>query len=329
MKAFVTGAAGFIGSFLCRDLLARGIEVTAFAMPGENIQLLKDRGIAVRVGDLTDAKSLKGCCDGMDIIFHLAARVRDWGPRQAFYAATYDTTQNLLEEAAGKVSRFVYVSSIAACGLGRHLKGHKESDPCFKSGVPYNDSKLDTEALIRDFASKKDLMFTIIRPANVIGPGSVWVWDILDHLRTLMSVPLMDGGRYSASLVYVENLTDGIVKAGTADAAKGQIYQFRDDWNVTWKQYLTDLGAMIGKKPGLPVPFLVAWWGGTVMEAVLTPLGIRPPVTRLAASVLGRDNDVDNTKAKTEIGWQTFTPYDEAMARIRNWVTNVYMKSLK
>jgi nucleoside-diphosphate-sugar epimerase len=52
-------------------------------------------------------------------------------------------------------------------------------------------------------------------------------------------------------------------------------------------------------------------------------------VTRLAASVLGRDNDVDNTKAKTEIGWQTFTPYDEAMARIRNWVTNVYMKSLK
>ena len=206
MKVFVTGAAGFIGSFLCRDLLARGIEVTAFAMPGENIQPLKDRGIAVRVGDLTDAKSLKGCCNGMDIIFHLAARVRDWGPRQAFYAATYDTTQNLLEEAAGKVSRFVYVSSIAACGLGRHLKGHKESDSCFKSGVPYNDSKLDTEALIRDFASKKDLMFTIIRPANVIGPGSVWVWDILDHLRTLMSVPLMDGGRYSASLVYVENL---------------------------------------------------------------------------------------------------------------------------
>lgn len=329
MKALVTGAAGFIGSYLCRDLLAQGIEVTAFALPGENVQPLRERGIDVRFGDLTEAANLKGCCDGIDLVFHLAARVTDWGPRQAFYSIIYDATGNLLEEAAGKASRFIFVSSIAACGLGRHLKGHKESDSCSKSGIPYNDAKLDAEVLIRDLSSKRKIPCTVVRPANVIGPGSVWVRDVLDRFRTPLSVPLIDGGRHSASLIYVENLTDGIVKAGTMDVAIGQTYQLRDDWFVTWKRYLTDLGIMIGKKPSLPVSFHLAWWGGVAFEAILTPLGIRSPVTRLAAGVMGRDNDVDNTKAKTELGWQTLIPYEEAMARIRNWVDNTYLKSLK
>jgi nucleoside-diphosphate-sugar epimerase len=85
---------------------------------------------------------------------------------------------------------------------------------------------------------------------------------------------------------------------------------------------------MIGKKPRMSIPFPLAWWGGVFMEALLTPLGIRPPITRLAAGVMGRDNDVDNTKAKTEIGWQTSISYDDAMLRIRDWVDKVYLKSI-
>ena len=64
-----------------------------------------------------------------------------------------------------------------------------------------------------------------------------------------MPVPLFDGGRYSASFVYVDNLVDGIIRAGTMDIAKGKAYHFRDDWNVTWKEYITDLGSFIGKRP--------------------------------------------------------------------------------
>jgi len=323
MRAFVTGAGGFIGSFLCRALREKGWEIVAFALPVEQVDSLTAAGIEVRRGDLTQPGTLKGCCEGIDTVFHLAGRVVDWGSREVFYANIHAATKHLLEEAAGRVSRFVYISSIAACGLGRHLKGRREADPCFKSGVPYNDAKLDTEALVRRYQTAKGMDATVIRPANVIGPGSVWVRDVLDSYRRL-TVPLIDGGRWSASLVYVENLVDGIVRASTQEAGRGKTYQFRDDWNVTWKQYLTDLGAMIGKAPGFNIPFSVAWTAGVLFEAVLTPLKIRPPVTRLAAGVMGRDNDVDTTKARTELGWQTVVSYPEAMRRIGDWVRERY-----
>ncbi len=133
-------------------------------------------------------------------------------------------------------------------------------------------------------------------------------------------VPLVDKGQYSASLIYVDNLVDGIIKAGTSDAASGQTYQLRDDWDVTWKQYLTDLSALFGKKPTGSLPYFLAWTIATVAEKLTTPLGIRPPATRLAIAIMGRDNDVDTSKARKELGWQTTMSYPEAMKQIEDWV---------
>ena len=66
-------------------------------------------------------------------------------------------------------------------GPGRHFKGVKETDPPQKSGVYYNDAKADAEAIVRTFHRNGKIRCTIVRPANVIGPGSVWV-------RTLLTV---------------------------------------------------------------------------------------------------------------------------------------------
>jgi nucleoside-diphosphate-sugar epimerase len=225
----------------------------------------------------------------------------------------------MLDACARRSGRFIYLSSIAACGLGRHLKGFRETDTPKKSGIPYNDAKLDAEILVRTFQDKFPGGCTIIRPANVIGPGSVWVDEVLRQFSKA-PVPLIDKGRYSASLIYVDNLVDGIIKAATSDIACGRTYQFRDDWDVTWEQYLTDLSALTGKKPFGSVPFFVAWWLGTIAEMLCTPIGIRPPATRLAAAVMGRDNDVDTTKAKKELGWRTTVSYPEAMNSIAEWV---------
>jgi nucleoside-diphosphate-sugar epimerase len=74
-----------------------------------------------------------------------------------------------------------------------------------------------------------------------------------------MGIPLIDKGRYSASLVYVDNLVDGIIMAGTRDEAAGRTYHFCDDWQVSWKRYLTDLSAFLGKSPKGHIPFHLAW----------------------------------------------------------------------
>ena len=141
-------------------------------------------------------------------------------------------------------------------------------------------------------------------------------------------MPLIDRGRYSASLIYVDNLVDGIIRAGTCAQAAGQIYHLRDDWQVTWKRYLTDLAALIGKKPLGNIPFSVAWQLGRFTEWVCAPLGFRPLVTRLAVGVMGRDNDVSNAKAKTELGWETRFSYAEALEGIAAYVANVLLPQL-
>lgn len=318
MKALVTGATGFIGSFLTKKLIATRHGVRALVLPAENASCLEDAGMEIFRGDLTKPESLRGICDGVDVVFHLAGRVTDWGTRKQFYTAIYNATGNLLEEASGKATRFVYISSIAALGFGRHLKGAVETDPGRLSGVPYNDAKTETETLVRRYHTEGKIRCTIVRPANVIGPGSVWVRDILDKMK--LALPLIDGGRYSGSFVYVENLVDGIILAATREIAAGKTYHLRDDWHVTWRRYLTDLGVCAGRKPRGNIPFAIAWPIARLFDAICTPLSIRPPVSRLGVAVLGRDNDVDTSLAREDLGWATRVPYGDAIKAITAWV---------
>jgi 2-alkyl-3-oxoalkanoate reductase len=325
MKLFVTGGTGFIGTFLTRELIRQGHQVRALALPGENTEALAGLGVEIRSGDLLDRGSIKGVCEGMDAVIHLAGRVTDWGKREQFYQAIYQATSNLLDESGKTGGRFVYISSIAAIGLGRHMRGIRESDPARKSGIPYNDAKLDTERLVMARHRAGDIACTIIRPSNVTGPGSVWVRDIVEKMKA-MPVPLIDGGRYSSSFIYVDSLVDGIILATLSDQARGKTYHLRDDWDVTWKQYMTDLGSFIGKKPVGSLPYLPARMLGALCDLVCTPLGIRPPISRMSMDIMGRDNDVDNTLAKAELGWKTKVPYPGAMEKIGSWVKATYGK---
>jgi len=325
MRMLVTGAGGFIGSFLCKTLVAEGHDVTGLTLAGEKVDHLEEQGVRILFGDLTDPKHLQDVSMEVDVVFHLAARVTDWGPRKAFYAAIYDTTKNLLHGSVGKAGRFVYVSSVAACGMGRHLNGHREEDPVYKSGLPYNDAKLDAERLVWKVKEDKGLAATVIRPTNVTGPGSIWVRDIVERYLN-SKVPLIDNGRHSASLIYVENLVDGMVLAGTQEVAAGKTYHFRDDWKVTWKQYVEDLGDMVGKKPAFNLPYKVAWPAALALDKILTPLGVRPPATRQAVALMGRNLDIDTSKARRELGWKTRVSYEEAMQRIRQWVLDHMLK---
>lgn len=318
-SALVTGATGFIGSRLCGELKKRNWRIRALALPDENCEHIKQAVSEIVTGDITRPDTLAGIGNGMDVVFHLAARVLDYGSKKEFYGPIFDGTRHMLDACAGQSKRFLFVSSIAACGLGRHLKGFTETDTPKKSGIPYNDAKTDAEKMVRTFQDQFENGCTIIRPSNVIGPRSAWV-DELGKQFLKSVVPLIDGGKYSASLIYVDNLVDGIIDAGTAEKASGRTYQLRDDWNVTWKQYLTDLSALIGKKPAGSIPYGVAWPLAKTVEMLLTPLGIRPPVTRLAVAIMGRDNDVDTSSAQTELGWQTKVSYPEAMEAIGEWV---------
>ena len=326
MKAMVTGAGGFIGSFLTRALIHRGYAVRGLFLAGEDAAAAEAMGVEVVRGDLTRPETLEGIADGIDVVFHLAARVLDWGAKPTFRRIAVDGTRHLLDCCRGRVKRLIYFSSIAALGIHRDLAGLDEEAEAQKSGIPYGDTKAEAERLVTAYGRDHGLDTTIIRPANVIGPGSVWVRDVLDAMLD-GPAPLIAGGSAPGAFVSVHNLVDGAILAAESPAAAGRTYHFRDDFDITWAEYIKTLGGWVDRTPVGRLPLGPARRLGALLEFFLTPLGIRPPVTRLAAEVMGRNHEVDTTRSRRELGWQSRVSLDEAMAEIRDWVLAAYRPS--
>jgi nucleoside-diphosphate-sugar epimerase len=324
MKALVTGARGMIGSSICRRLLKEGHQVRGLFLPGEDAQDLEREGLEVFRGDITLPETLKGCARGCEVVYHCAARVTDWGPRRLFVESMVDGTRNVLEESLGEARRFVYLSSLAAYGMKYHLKGATEEQPLRKVGIPYGDCKVDAEGVCRSYQGRQGLEITIIRPANVLGPGSVWVRDVLDVFKKAV-VPLIDKGRCETAFVFVENLVDGIIAASQSKTAAGRAYHFCDDYRVTWAEYNNILGGLVGKKTLGSIPFWPAWYLNYAMELACLPFGVRPLYSRMATGVMGRDNHIDCGRAKSELDWSTRVSWDEAMEITIKWVEDVYL----
>jgi len=323
MRYLVTGAAGFIGFHLAKKLVEQGNTVRGLLLPQENGADLEALGVEIRRGDLTRPDTLAGVAKDIDIVYHLAARTLDWGTRKQFEAVMVDGTRNLLVESEGLVSRFVYCSSLAALGLGKPLVGLDEEAHRRECGIPYCDTKILAEDLVKEFCTRNFLAYTIVRPANVFGPGSVWVREILDAFKR-GPFPLINKGRSPGAFVYIDNLVDGMILAGHSKVADGRTYHFRDDYPITWAEYLNTVGGWINKAPKGGLSFGMAWFLGSICERLLTRLGIRPPMTRLAAAIMGLDNSVDCSRARQELGWESQVSQGEALRRIQSWVAASY-----
>lgn len=333
-KVLVTGAAGFIGMHLCRRLVNEGYEVHAIDISERGVLRLRETGVSATIGDLADPASIRGLCEGMDIIIHLAARLAPWGTKKMFYDTIYETTRHLLEAVGDNRPRFVYLSSICAAGAGGrkdHLTGHREHEDEYRTGKSYYcDAKYDAEKLVYEYHNRGRIGATVIRPANVTGPGSVWVVGFAEMMQGKEAFPVIDGGRYNASLVYVENLVDGIMLTLKKSVAIGKTYQFRDDYDVTWKEYAADIADGLGKKAKFTsVPFSLAWVMGTISDGLLKPLGLKVSITRHTIGLTGRANEVDTSRAKTELGWKTRVSYKDAMKKIKHWLAEKYPVSGK
>ncbi len=98
----------------------------------------------------------------------------------------------------------------------------------------------------------------------------------------------------------------------------------RVDFPITWAEYLDTVSRWIGKAPRGNVPFRMAWTLGSIFETLLVPFGLRPPMTRLAAGVMGKDNSVDSSRARQELGWESRVSQEEAMKKIKGWVVTCY-----
>ena len=320
MKILITGITGLIGNHLMHILLKNGYNnIRGNYFSNRNLEEYTSQKIEMIQADVADEKAIHNITKDCNVVVHTAARVIDFGTKKQFYEAHYDATQYLLNDAkTNGVKHFIYVSSVGvASGIDRNKIIPDETTPLVKTGVHYDDAKIDTETLVKEFCAKNNIIYTIIRPAAVIGKNSVWVLEPLKRIDTAVGLKLIDNGKQPACLLDAENLANGIFLCITKDAAHNQTYFFMDDWNISWKQYFTDLAAMKGKTTGSSIPFPIAYGLASIAEIVFPLFGKNPPLAKKSVKATGTNRTISTQKARKELGWTSLITYEDSMRRIK------------
>jgi len=321
-KALVTGAAGFIGSHVVRELLEDNVEVRALVRPGESLQNIDGLEIEIIEGDLLDQNAVARALQGVDTLFHLAAIyaiwMKDWRP---IYEVNLQGARNILWAAlkAG-IHKVVYTSSIAALGItpGRAVSNEE---------TPFNQYDLGNHYVLTKYLSQQEALgfaqngldLVVVNPgfpfgANDIAPtptGQI----IIDIVKGLNRFAF--GGGFN--IVDVRDVARGHVLAARKGRT-GEKYVL-GNVNITMPEFMRLVNRISGKPHRLFVKFpsvflqfvtvFLKYWSDHISRH--PPLST-PPEIRYASQYLF----FEHTKAKTELGLD-FTPIEDSIARAIAW----------
>lgn len=317
----VTGASGFVGGHLAAALAARGRRVRGLARtPGRGAHL---DGLEVEVmrGDLTDPGFVAAALEGVGRVFHCAANVRPWGLWADYQRDNVDATRALVEGCcarAGEVERFVLVSTVDVYGFP--VAPADEEDPVAPGDFGYGRSKAMAEAEVRRL-DEVGVAWTVVRPCNVFGPRGQFVAEVAEALRDRIML-LVDGGRAHAGMTYVGNLVEWILRAAQREACAGQVYNLRDQNDLSWRQYLDALAdALDLPRARLALPYRVAWLAARGLSAPHALLGLssEPLLSPAMVEMFGRTCGHSNAKALRDLGGEGMVPFDQALAASAEW----------
>jgi nucleoside-diphosphate-sugar epimerase len=314
MKAFVTGASGFIGSHLVQELVRRGHGVRALVRPTSSLRWLEGTGPILVAGDLRDQSSLRKAVVGSEVVFHLAAVIHA-SSREKHRAVNVQGTENLLaacQEAVPRLQRFVFISSIAASGPSLRDKPKTEDDTCRPISA-YGQSKLEAEKAVRRYGAKFPVV--IVRPPNVLGAREREVQAILRALRNRLK-PLLGNGDIQTSFIMVEDLVEAILLCAEKKEAAGRTYNVTDGQAHSWREPVDILSRLLRRR-SLPLPYGLLYVLAGSAELMFKLAGKRPPVRRSALRSI-HDNYwiFDASKIERELGFRARMTLEEGLRRI-------------
>ena len=320
MKTLVTGATGFLGSHVARQLAGSGEQVRVLVRPTSDTQAIEGFDTERFIGDLRDVSSLERALAGVTRVFHVAADYRLWARNpQEIFESNVTGTRNLLEAArrAG-VERFVYTSTVATIAVPREGRLPDEST---QSSVDemighYKRSKFEAEQCAMR-AAESGLPVVIVNPTTPVGPGD---WKptptgkiIVDFLNGRMP-GYVDTG---LNFVPVEDCATGHLLA----AERGRVGEryILGGRNLTLKEVLDMLAAISGlRAPRWKFPHALAYVAACVDTVVSGALGREPRIPLEGVRMARHKMFVDTSKATNELGF-SHGPIEGALERTVRW----------
>lgn len=325
MHVFVTGGTGLVGSHVAEQLRARGHAVRALVRERSDTMHLTAIGAELVRGDMsTPHEMLVDAIRGCDAIVHAAALVGARTSRERYVAENVEGTRAILSAAyAAGVRRAVHVSSVAVYGTLDGVIGEerwREQEIAARAFYAWSKRAAEIEAWRHH--DEGLLRVTTVRPALIYGERDRHVAVRLDRLSRLPLLPLVDGGRHVAPLVYAGNVARGIVAALERAEAIGRSYNLAQDNRIPLREFVRSWCSAAGR----PAPAIVPLPGALLESAsrAMDYLSARVPGVDLPgltrpARLLRADNPYDSTRARTDLGWGV-VPVDAAIRRTVAWL---------
>jgi dihydroflavonol-4-reductase len=328
MKAFVTGATGFIGASLVRELIKDGHEVRALARPGANRKNVEGLPLEIWEGDLLSPDTLADCITGCELVFHTAADYRLWTrDPAAMYAANVEGTRAILEASLrADVHRVVYTSSVGTIGnRGDGTPGNETTPVTFADMVgDYKKSKFLAERVAEEFLPR-GLALVIVNPSTPVGVLDIKPTPtgkiIVDVLNRAMPAYLDTG----LNLIDVEDCARGHILA----AEKGRIGEkyILGNRDLTLREIFTLLEEISGiPAPKIRLPHTPILLAAYINEGLSRLTGREPLIPLNGVLMSKKFMFFDSSKAIRELGLPQ-TPVTEALTKAVAWFrANGYVK---
>jgi dihydroflavonol-4-reductase len=338
MKCFVTGASGFIGSHLVRELLARGHQVKALVRSGADERGLGALDCTRVAGDILDRQLLARELAGCDWCFHVAACYRLWMRRYApMYATNVEGTRNVLQ-AAGNAGcqRIVYTSTVGCVGVPKEVNGiinpasESNSIPDINVTCAYKRSKAAAETVALDLFRQRGWPIVIVNPSAPIGPGDTKPTPtgriVVDFLNRRMPAYVDTGLNW----VDVRDVAVGHILA----AEKGRFGERYILGNLYGNWTLRETFAVLEAITNLPAPRLkmphwLALGVAQISESVAFCTGNEPRATVAGVRMARHKMWFDCNKAVRELGLPQTPPQIAFEDAVAWFCANGYTKQLR
>lgn len=311
----VTGATGFLGQHLVRELRAAGVEVRALSRSVAGDAAVAALGATPVRGDLSDAVALRAACEGAGAVFHAAADTNTWTPGNAAQTETnVGGTTRLLDAAhrAG-VGCFVHTSSVSAYS---HLVHDtlREDVPQrgAESWINYERNKFESERRVR----ASGLPWLVFQPSHILGPGDRQNWSRLIRLVDQGKLPGVPPG--SGAFADVREVAKAQVRAWQA-GVRGEAFLLGGA-HASFLDLITEVGRQLGKPvPARATPAFALMAYARVIDMLSRISRRKPEITPAGATFTCHPLRVDSGKAERALGYRV-TPLPDLLADTIAWL---------
>lgn len=328
VKALVTGGGGFLGQHIVRQLLDRGDEVRVLGR--SRYPHLEEWNVPCVQGDVRDAEAVAAAVKGCDTIFHVAARVGYWGRHSEYVETNVNGTQHLLAAAqSAEVERFVYTStpSVVIGADGVEAGGDERLEYPARYLSSYGPTKAEAERNVLAAHAPSGVRTAALRPHFVFGPRDPQIVPRLVRRAKEGRLAQVGDGTNQVDVSYIDNVVDAHIQLadalGSSDSpAGGKAYFLGQAEPVRLWDFVRDVLAGVGAPPvRRRLSFNAAYRLGWALEGLyrLAPPSKEPPLTRMAAVILGTSHYFNHEAAHRDFGYAPKVSTAEGLERTFVW----------